>query len=303
MLQGQVRTKSIAGHLIADLAVLFKVRIVLLLLLSAVAAAMIASRGHPSAASLGLLMLAGGTTAAGASALNEYLERDRDALMRRTQRRPLVQGTLPAPVLVPYVAAAMILLPPLLIMRGNPALACFLLAGAATYVGVYTIWLKPRTPANIVIGGAAGSFAVLSGGAAVHAWTDPGVLLLAALLFFWTPIHFWALALVYREDYARAGVPMLPVVSGARTSALWGLLHGLAAGAAGIALAFHPAMGLVYLVPACLATTALIWQGVRLVIVPAKRRAWTLFHTSNLYLAAILLAACLAAALKIPGVR
>jgi heme o synthase len=302
MLQGRVRTGSITGRLIADLAILFKVRIVLLLLLSAVAAAMIASRGRPSAESLGLLMVAGGVTAAGASALNEYLERDRDALMQRTQRRPLVQGTLPAQMLVPYLAVAMILLPPLFIAATNPALACFLLAGAGTYVGIYTVWLKPRTPVNIVIGGAAGSFAVLSGGAAVHAWTDPGVLLLAALLLFWTPIHFWALAIVYRDDYARAGVPMLPVVSGVRISAVCGLLHGLAAGATGVALAFHPAMGIVYLVPACLATTALIWQGARLVILPTKRQGWTLFHTSNLYLAVILLAACLAAVLKNPRV-
>jgi heme o synthase len=302
MLQGRVRARSVTGHLIADLAVLFKVRIVLLLVLSAVTAAMIADRGHPPASSLSLLLLAGGVTAAGASALNEYLERDRDALMRRTQRRPLVRGTLPAQALVPYVAAAMVLLPPALIMRSNPALASFLLAGAGTYVGIYTVWLKPRTPVNIVIGGAAGSFAVLAGGAAVHAWTDPGVLLLAALLFFWTPIHFWALALVYREDYARAGVPMLPVVAAGRTSAIWGLLHGFAAGVAGVVLAFHPAMGIVYLIPACLATTALIGQGVRLAIRPTGRQAWALFHTSNLYLAVILLAACLAAVLKSPRV-
>jgi heme o synthase len=298
MLQQLVRTRTAAGILAANLAVLFKVRIVLLLVLSAVAGALIAARGRPQFQDLLVLIVAGSITAAGASALNEYLERDRDALMKRTRGRPLVQGALPAQGLVPYVAVGMIFVPAALLGAADPALALFLLAGAGIYVGVYTLWLKPRTALNIVIGGAAGSCAVLSGGAAVHAWADPGVLLLAGLLFFWTPIHFWALAHVYRDDYKRAGVPMLPVVATARRSAAWGLVHGLVAAVLAIALAFRPALGLVYLAPAALASAALVWRGILLVVEPSNRRAWLLFHVSNLFLAGILVAACVATLLS-----
>ena len=121
------------------------------------------------------------------------------------------------------------------VLPANPALALFLTLGAIIYIGVYTLWLKPRSPLNVVIGGAAGSCAVLSGGAAVGAWSDPGVLALALLVFFWSPTHFWSLALACREDYERAGTPMLPVVTTARRAATWGLIHAMASGVAGLA--------------------------------------------------------------------
>jgi protoheme IX farnesyltransferase len=185
----------------------------------------------------------------------------------------------------------MIAAPVLAVLPSNPALALFLALGAFIYVIIYTIWLKPRTPLNIVIGGAAGSAAVLAGGAAAHAWTDPGVIALAILLFFWTPIHFWALALVYREDYARARVPMLPVTSTPRAAAFWGFAHGVGAAAAGIGMAFLPYLGLVYTVPVLVMTTLLLWQSAALIVEPTKRRAFRVFHTSNFYLFVVLLAA------------
>jgi len=219
--------------------------------------------------------------------------------MTRTRKRPLVTGAIARPGWVPYVATAMIVAPVAVVLPANPALAFFLALGAFIYVVIYTVWLKPRTHLNIVIGGAAGSAAVFSGAAAAGAWTDPGVIALAVLLFFWTPIHFWALALVYREDYARANVPMLPVTTSARTAALWGLIHGIGAGAAGVGLAFRPDMGPVYTIPVVIATAVLLWQGTALVIEPTKRYAYRLFHTSNLYLAVVLLAVMLSAALGV----
>ena len=223
-----------------ELVVLFKLRIVYLLLAAAAAGAFLVAGGWPGLGILAVLLIAGLSSAAGSSALNEYIERDKDALMNRTRNRPLVSGRLGKTTWVPWAAIAMIVAPSLILLPFNPALAFFLFLGAFIYVVVYTLWLKPRTVLNIVIGGAAGSCAVLSGAAAAGNWADPAAWLLAALVFLWTPIHFWSLALVYKEDYALADVPMLPVRTTARRAAIWGLLHGLGAGACAIALAFRP---------------------------------------------------------------
>ncbi len=272
----------------SDFMVLFKVRIVFLLLLSALGGAFVAAQGAPGVGPLILLVITGSLSAMGSSAINEYIERERDAQMLRTRKRPLASGAIRQPQLVLAVAAGMILLAVGIAFIFNPALAFFLALGAFIYVIIYTLWLKPRTSLNIVIGGAAGSCAVLSGSAAVGAWNDPGAILLALLLFFWTPIHFWALAIVYREDYARAGVPMLPVTTTPKTAAFWGLLHGLATGACALLLATRPGLGPIYLLPVAVATTLLILQGLQLVRESTSRRAWRLFHTSNIFLAVVL---------------
>jgi protoheme IX farnesyltransferase len=281
------------GELAQTLMALFKVRIVFLLLFTAVAGAFLAAGGWPGAGTLSLLLVTGGLAAGGASALNEYLEQDRDALMLRTrQRRPLVNGTITQPGWVPYVAVAMILVPSLLVLPLNPALSFFLLLGAIIYVGVYTLWLKPRTLLNIVIGGLAGSAAVLSGSAAAGVWNDPGALVLALLVFVWTPTHFWSLAMVYRDDYERGGVPMLPTQTTARRSAFWVLLHTFPTVLAALALASHSALGWLYFVPVCLASVVLIARNVRLVAEPTSERAFSLFKVSNVYLALVLLLIC-----------
>ncbi len=289
------REKGVAAPasstLLSDLAVLFKVRIVFLLLLAAMGGLFLGAHGWPGAGPLLLTLVTGGLAAMGSSAWNQYLERESDGQMNRTRRRPLVTGAIPKPGWVPYVATAMIVAPVLAVLPTNPALAFFLTLGAFIYVVIYTIWLKPRTPLNIVIGGAAGSAAVLAGGAAANAWGDPGVIALSILLFFWTPIHFWALALVYREDYAKARVPMLPVTTTPRISATWGFVHGLGAGIAGVGMAFLPYLGPVYTVPVALITALLIWQSAALIIDPTKRRAYRVFHTSNFYLFIVLVAA------------
>jgi heme o synthase len=299
MIKLGTRSKA-ASSTLHELSVLFKVRIVLLLLFAARGGAFLGAEGWPGAGTMGLILVTGGLAAMGSSALNEYMERDKDALMYRTKRRPLVTGAIPHPGWVPYVAGAMIALPVLGVLPTNFALSTFLALGAFIYVVVYTLWLKPRTSLNIVVGGIAGSFAVMSGGAAAHNWADPGLLLLALLLFFWTPIHFWARALVYKEDYARAGVPMLPVKTSGRRAAAWGLVHGIGAGLAALALAFHPGLGPVYLVPVLIATIALLAQGVGLVAQPTKRLAWRLFHTSNIFLAVVLLAICVSVVMGVP---
>jgi protoheme IX farnesyltransferase len=285
----------ISGVIIA----LFKLRIVALLLVAALGGAFLASAGRPGWREILVLLLAGTASAGGASALNEYIERDRDALMLRTRkRRPLTTGAAqPRAALIAGIA--LIAAAVLLTLPFNPILSAFLFLGAFIYVVIYTLWLKPRTSLNIVIGGLAGSCAVLCGSAAVGAWADPGALLLAVLLFFWTPIHFWSLALVYREDYVQVGVPMLPVTASRRTAAAWGLAHGVGVAIAALLLALQPGLGLLYLIPALIMTVLLLVRGGRLVADPSVKNAWRLFHTSNLYLLVILLAACIAAAVQL----
>jgi protoheme IX farnesyltransferase len=279
-----------APGLFAELVMLFKGRIVLLLLVAALGGAFVGAGGWPGIGHVALIIVTGGLAAMGAAALNEYIERENDGLMKRTRRRPLVAGTISRPHWVPFAGVSMILVPVVAVLPSDPALAAFLALGAFIYVGIYTIWLKRRTPLNIVVGGTAGSCAVLSGGAAVGAWNEPAVVLLALLLFFWTPIHFWALAVVYREDYARAGVPMLPVTTSPRRAAIWGLVHGVGAVVCAMLLALKSELGPVALLAVSGASAVLLAQGAGSVAEPSKRRAWRLFHTSTLFLAIVLVA-------------
>lgn len=278
---------------VSTLVVLFKLRIVALLLFAGIGGAFIAAGGAPTWSAIGLLCFGGGLAAAGASALNQYLEAGQDALMGRTRRRPLVTQAIAQPRWVPYVGLGLIVGPVLIVAPFNWTLAFWSMLGAIIYVGVYTIWLKPRTVLNIVIGGLAGSCAVLSGGAATGNWADPGVIGLALLLFLWTPTHFWSLAIVYRDDYARANVPMLPVHTSLTSAAAWVLFHSVATGGVALALTFHHAFGLLYLAVVLPATVHLLWQSYQLLLVPQVRQAKALFMTSNVYLTLILVAICL----------
>ena len=271
------------------LMVLFKLRIVVLLLVAAMGGAFLAANGMPGVGALSLLLVTGGFAAAGSSALNQYFERESDGLMKRTRKRPLVDGTIERPGWVPYVAAAMILLPSLAVLPFNPALTFFLLLGAAIYVFLYTLYLKPRTLLNIVIGGAAGSAAVLSGSAAVGNWADPGAMVLAFLLFLWTPTHFWSLAIAYKDDYARSNTPMLPVQTSARAAAWWVMLHTAATVFAALMLIFHPALGWIYGVPVGIATVDMLVRNVKLLKNPAPKLAMSLFKASNFYLLIVML--------------
>jgi protoheme IX farnesyltransferase len=290
---GRTGARPLGFSLWRSLVVLFKARVVLLLLFAAIGGAIVASDGWPGTWNLVILVISGGLAAAGASAINQYLEQGLDARMERTKQRPLASQSLTPGRWVPYLGGLMIVLPSLALLPFNPALAFFLLLGAGIYLGVYTIWLKPRTPLNIVIGGAAGSAAVLSGSAAAGQWNEPGAILLALLVFLWTPTHFWSLAIAYRDDYARGGFPMLPVQVSPRAAARWVLLHAGGAALAAFALCTRPNLGWGTLLPTSVATTCLLLVSAGLVAAPSKRRALMVFHTSNLFLAVMLLAICL----------
>ncbi|RMG94706.1 MAG: protoheme IX farnesyltransferase [Chloroflexi bacterium] len=272
--------------------VLFKLRIVFLLLMAATGGAFLAAGGWPGLGKILLLWLTGGMAAAGASSLNQYLERQSDGKMGRTKKRPLVNGTIPNPGWIPYIGTALILLPSLAVLPFNPPLTFFLLLGAFIYVCIYTIWLKPRTLLNIVIGGAAGSAAVLSGSAAVGHWNDTAAVILSLILFLWTPFHFWSLAILYRDDYARTDVPMLPVHTTPRQAAMWVMTHTVPTALFGLMLAILPVLGWVYFLPVLFITIDLVWRNIRLIADPSPKHARGLFISSNLYLLVLLVAIC-----------
>jgi heme o synthase len=210
---GRRSARAVARSLVA----LTKPRIIELLLVTTIPTMLLAQRGLPSAR-LVVLTLVGGTFAAGsANTINCYLDRDIDAVMRRTSRRPLAK---PAPLAVIRPAEALVFgivlgaaATVLLGTTVNWLSAALAVAAILFYVFIYTIGLKRRTPSNIVIGGAAGCFPVLVGWSAVTGTVGLPAIVLFAVIFFWTPPHFWALAMKFKDDYAAASVPMLPVVA------------------------------------------------------------------------------------------
>jgi heme o synthase len=214
-----------ARQLLADYFELTKPRVQTLLLFTTVTTMEIA--GDPSVSKIGLTCLGGYLSAGGAGAVNHYYDRDIDAQMRRTANRPIPAGRISPRAALIYgitLGAASFVLMSLTL---NLLAAFLALAGFAGYVGVYTVWLKRRTAQNIVIGGAAGAIPPLVGWAATRgslAWTP---VYLFAIVFYWTPPHFWALSLLMKDEYAKVGVPMMPVVRGERETRRQIVLYAL----------------------------------------------------------------------------
>jgi protoheme IX farnesyltransferase len=206
--------RPLALSVLRDYITLTKPRIIALLLVTTVATMLVADPAGPALATVLWTMLGGYLAAGGAGAINHYLDRERDARMSRTRGRPLVSGRIePAHGLVFGIALGVLSFA-LLWAAVNAVAAALAMAGLLGYVFVYTLWLKPLTPQNIVIGGAAGAVPPLVGWAAATGGLSAEALWPFAIVFFWTPPHFWALSLLIKDDYARTGVPMLPVVRG-----------------------------------------------------------------------------------------
>jgi protoheme IX farnesyltransferase len=199
-------------QVLADYVTLTKPKVQLLLLLTTVTTMYVA--GDPSLGLVALTLLGGSLSAGGAAAVNHVYDRDIDARMARTASRPVPSGRVSARAALAFGLALQALSFALLALGVNVLSACLALAGFLGYVLVYTVWLKRRTPQNIVIGGAAGAVPPLVGWSAVTGHVDPAALYLFAIVFYWTPPHFWALSLLMKDDYARVGVPMMPVVRG-----------------------------------------------------------------------------------------
>ena len=295
--RGDRRRKTRAGAAVRLLAGLFKLRIGLVIGFTALAGLAVTPGPALDGWRIAAVGLAVVLSAAAAGGFNQWYERDLDARMRRTRARPFVTGELARDArwlwLLGGITAASVLLAAL---ATNWMAALYTFLGAFVYAVVYTVWLKRRTWWNIVIGGLAGSFAVLAGAAAVAPGLPPAIpLVLAGVLFLWTPPHFWSLAIACHEDYRKAQVPMLPVVVGDARCAKVILAHTVAL----VALSLVPlalGMGWIYGAGAVLGGALFVWASVRLVAQPTLRRALTNFAASLIQLTLLLSAAIVASA-------
>ena len=276
---------------VRDYVTLTKPRIMSLLLVTGLGAMFVGAGGAPSAwlvvATMSGLALACG----GASALNHVLDRDIDKLMgKRTRARPLAAERMPPSRALEFGLTLSAFSFVLLASLVNPLAAALALVGNLFYVLVYTRWLKRSTPQNIVIGGAAGAVPPLVGWSAATGDLTLPALWLFLIVFFWTPPHFWALALLIRRDYEAASIPMLPVVRGERETVRQILLYaGVLVGVTLIPFVWGP-LGLVYLVAAALLGATFVWLALRLWREWTPKRASALFHYSLLYLALLFVA-------------
>ena len=275
--------RTVAARLGAYVA-LTKPRIIELLLVTTVPTMVVAAHGMPSGWLI-LATLAGGALAAGgANAVNMYVDRDIDALMKRTRNRPLVTGAVtPRAALVFAVSLEVVAFGEL---WGAVNLLSAVLAVSATlfYVFVYTLWLKRTSKQNIVIGGAAGAVPVLVGWSAVTGRLALAPVVLFAVIFLWTPPHFWALAVRYREDYAAAEVPMLPVVTSLRTTALRIVGYTVALWAVSVVFAPVAHMGWIYLAAASALGAVFTAKALQLLRSGSPDHAIRLFGWSITYL-------------------
>lgn len=264
---------------------LLKPRIVVLLVGTAVGPMIPAARGLPRATEV-LAVIVGGTLAAGgAHAINSWLDRDIDAVMKRTRRRPIPDGRIPAWHALVLGAVLNVVAFAVLATWTNLLAALLALTGTLIYVFVYTLWLKRWTSQNIVIGGAAGAIPPLVGWAAVTGRLDLTALSLFLVIFCWTPPHFWALAQMIRRDYERANIPMMPVVAGQATTKRQSLAYALVTVVVSLVPFFTGAEGAVYLAGALTLGAGLV----TLAALDLTARGWTrrLYGYSSLYLAAL----------------
>ncbi|HZK51085.1 MAG TPA: heme o synthase [Actinomycetota bacterium] len=264
---------------------LTKPRIIELLLVTTVPAMVLAAGGWPPTL-LVLYTLIGGTLAAGgANAINCYVDRDIDQVMGRTQKRPLPMHKVPPRNALLFGILLGVAAFTFLAVAVNLISAILATFALLFYVFVYTLGMKRSTPQNIVIGGAAGAVPVLVGWSAVTGTVELAALAMFGIVFYWTPPHFWALAMKYSDDYAAAKVPMMPVVYGIRETTRHILLYSFLLFAMCLALFSVARLGFVYLGAAIVLNGLFIAMAVNLYRKPDTKRAWGLFRFSILYLA------------------
>ena len=281
------------NNLFNQLSNLFKLRIGVIMTITALVALVVTPGPPITLWEASILAIAVLLAASSAGAFNQYFERDLDQRMKRTRNRPFVTGTfahnrwwllLISGLLLVGVGSAGFAL------NGMAALYIFL--GAFFYAVVYTVWLKQRTWMNIVIGGASGSFAVLAGAAAVDPNLSPIPILLAIVLFLWTPSHFWSLAIAQHKDYAAAGVPMLPVVVGNQSAAKAVLINTLLLVIVSV-LPFFFGLGWLYLLGAVLGGGYFLYRNIQMLHDPSPKIAMSSFLASLVQLMVLLVFALL----------
>jgi protoheme IX farnesyltransferase len=244
----------------------------------------LAKRGMPPLWLIGATLLGGMMTAGSANALNQYLERDIDEKMKRTRKRPLPSHSVKPERALVFAIALGIAGFVWLTVVVNLLSAILAVSAIAFYVLVYTLLLKRSTPQNIVIGGAAGAVPVLVGWAAVAGTIEAPAWVMFAIIFLWTPPHFWALAMRYRDDYAAAGVPMLPVVRGDDATTAQIFLYAIVLVASTLVLSPVGGLGVVYAASAAALGGGFIYRAARLRLAPSAASAVKLFRYSISYL-------------------
>ena len=279
------RKRGSTLDLARDYIALTKPRIISLLLVTTVATMLVADPAGPGIATVLWTMLGGYLAAGGAGAINHYLDREADARMARTRRRPLVSGRIEPRhgLIFGIVLGALAFVQ--LTLTVNLLSAVLAMAGLLGYVFVYTLWLKPLTPQNIVIGGAAGAVPPLVGWAAATGSLPPEAFYPFAIVFFWTPPHFWALSLLIKDDYARTGVPMLPVVRGEAETRRQIVIYAFVLVAVSLLPVIGGLFGAIYLVSALLLGGAFCGLALLLRARPARATALRLYLYSLVYLA------------------
>jgi protoheme IX farnesyltransferase len=269
---------------VGDYLALTKPRIIELLLVTTVPTMIVAERGLPSLWLVAATVLGGALAAGGANAMNMVVDRDIDRVMARTRNRPLASGRLTARAALIFAIGIELAAFAFLWATVNLLSAMLAVAACLFYVFVYTLWLKRSSASNIVIGGAAGAVPVLVGWTAVTDSLDWPPVVLFAVIFYWTPPHFWALAIRYRDDYARAHVPMLPVVASLRTTAVRILLYTLLLWALTLVFAPVAGMGDIYIAAALVLGAVFTWRVVGLLRDSSPQAAMRVFTWSITYI-------------------
>jgi len=271
--------------ILKDYLTLTKPPIVVLLLVTAAGGMFLAAQGLPSLLLIGLVWLGGALAAGGANAINHYLDRDIDERMSRTRQRPVAGHRISPTKALIFGVVLNVIAFAVLVTWINLLAALLTLSATLFYVFVYTRWLKRTTPQNIVIGGAAGAIPPLVGWAAVTGGLDLPAVYLFAIVFFWTPPHFWALSLLIKDDYAEAGIPMLPVVTTVEHTTQQIFYYTLALVGLTVMFALTQAVGLVYLVSVLVLGAVFIWMAWQLKRNYTRSIAKTVYLYSLLYLA------------------
>jgi protoheme IX farnesyltransferase len=283
--QGSAWAVGGVRQVVLDYVALTKPRVQTLLLLTTITTMYVA--GDPSLSLVALTCLGGFLSAGGAGAVNHYYDRDIDAQMARTATRPVPAGRIAPPAALWFGIALAALSFALLSLTVNLLSATLALLGFLGYVLVYTVWLKRSTPQNIVIGGAAGAVPPLVGWAAVTGSLDPTALYLFAIVFYWTPPHFWALSLLMKDEYARVGVPMMPVVHGEAETRRQIVLYTVLLGILTLLPVVFGFFGALYAAAAVVLGAAFLVLAVRLQRAADRRSALRTYLFSLLYLAAL----------------
>ena len=279
---------------------LTKPRIIELLLITTIPTMFVAARRLPSAGLVALTLVGGALAAGGANAMNMVYDRDIDAIMERTKNRPLVTGAISPRAALVFAVSLEIASFLLLWSTVNLLSAVLAVSATAYYVGVYTMWLKRSSPQNIVIGGAAGAVPVLVGWSAVTGHLALAPLVLFGIIFLWTPPHFWALAVRYRDDYAAANVPMLPAIVDLPKVVRQMIIYTVALWALSATLAPVAHLGLVFFGITMVLGAAFFWKAWSLRTDASPKRAMKVFGFSITYLTLLFFAMGVTAVVRHP---